>query len=92
MRVVQDASWKHQGFTLLWDAPLLGELASSSSVLTIRQLITSARGADDERALLVTGLDGAIDALSPDDAETWLEHDQRRVLLAFQDEFESQRA
>jgi hypothetical protein len=92
MRVVQDASWRYQGFTLLWDAALLGELASSASVLTIRQLTTGARKTDNERALLITGVDGAIDALSPADAETWLEHDLRRVLLMFQDEFESQRA
>jgi len=38
----------------------------------------------------VAGLDGCLDALSPADAEIWLEEDVRRVLLSFQDWYQGE--
>jgi hypothetical protein len=96
MRVVSDLSWSRRGLTLLWGAEGLDQVAKASQVTTIREFFAlskkwpedlPAAGGD---AVVVAGLEGCLDSLTPDDAMAWLEHDLRQLLLSFQDRYENQ--
>jgi hypothetical protein len=96
MRLVGDSSWKRQGFTLLWEVAALDRLRSPTEVFTVRQLFLASHSwpvelpHGDGSSLVVAGLDGVLDALTHEDAETWLAEDLRSVLFQFQAEYEGQ--
>lgn len=91
--------WKKKGFSLLWSAEALAAFAPPDEVVSLRQFFRMATNWQDDHlqsnngnALVVAGLEGCLDLLSPDDAATWL---LRRVLptvLSFQSTFESEAA
>ena len=94
MKVHRDQTWTRRGLSLLWDPTALGTIADPNEVRSIRQLFALACAWPDElpssngNALIVAGLEGCLDSLSDEDAEVWLEHDLKRVVLSFQMEFE----
>lgn len=96
MHLVRDDSWVRQGFTLLWSAEVLEQLVAPSDVFTVRELFQVSRSWPSElphrggTSLFAAGLDGILDALEPEDAETWLSDDVRPLLLSFQAEYEGQ--
>ena len=76
-------SWKRRGHTMLWDAGSLASLCHAEQAVTLRRFLRM-HGAGwpeaeleatlvKERALVVAGLDAAIDAMEPDEATAWLE-------------------
>lgn len=98
MSLVRDPSWAHLGFTLLWSADALGPLARPSEVFTVRQLFLTSRAWPADlphgagSCLVVSGLDGVLDALTPEDAESWISEDLRTLLMGFQAEYEGEGA
>ena len=96
MRVVSDQSWSRRGLSLLWGAEALSRIAQPHQVVSVRQLFALSRAwpenlpASDGNAVVVAGVDGCLDALSPEDATQWLEEDFRRVVVGFQDRYENQ--
>jgi hypothetical protein len=88
--------WVRRGFALLWDADTLAELASPSEVVSIRGFFELVKDwpedlpSGDGNTLVVAGLEGCIDVLTPDDAEVWIEQDLRPQILNFQEEYEGQ--
>lgn len=98
MRVLSDLSWTRRGLTLLWGAEGLDRIAKPSQVLSIRQFFAVSRNWPEDLpaaggdAVVVAGIEGCLDALTPDDATQWLEWDLRKLLLAFQDRYENQAA
>ena len=98
MRGVNDLSWSRRGLTLLWGAAGLDHIVKPPQVLSIRQMFALSRAWPDElpaaegNALVVAGVEGCLDTLSPGDASEWLEQDLRRVFLDFQDRYQNQAA
>src|SRR4051794_10071829 len=93
MKPLQGDVWKRRGFSLLWSASALANVAKPGEVISIRQFFGMNRKWPEDlpsnlgASLVVAGLDGCIDLLSPADAEDWLENDLRPVLVNFQSEY-----
>lgn len=91
--------WKRKGFSLLWSAEALAALAPPNEVVSLRRFFAMARNWQDDHlksnngnALVVAGLEGCLDLLSPDDAAPWLEERVLPKVLSFQSTFESDAA
>lgn len=98
MNIIPDSNWTKRGVSFLWDASALSKIVSADKVVSLRQLFTLAKAwpedlpAADGKAIVVAGLDGCLDVLTPDDCAEWLESDLKNILLSFQDEYENQAA
>lgn len=96
MRTVEGNVWKRGGLSLLWGPEALAEIAKPSEIASIRDLFALARKwpqdlpSNGGQALVVAGVEGCIDSLSPEDAAEWIEGDLRPLLLNFQEEYEGQ--
>lgn len=96
MRVLTDKSWSRRGVALLWSGPVLVEIAAPAEVVTIRRFFDIAHRWPEDlpsnggKTLVVAGLEGCLDALTPQDAEKWLRDRVRDRILSFQDEYEGQ--
>ncbi len=94
MKILQDDVWKRRGVSLLWGGKALSALAQPQSVVTIRQFFALVGGWPDElpcndgNTLVVAGLEGCIDLLEPDDAESWLKSELLPAILDFQDAYD----
>ena len=84
--------WMRRGLSLLWGASALARVGSAE-ILSLRELFQlAAKGFPDRlpsnggSLLIATGLEGALDALSPDDAEIWAVERVRPLLDRFQEE------
>lgn len=87
-------SWKRKGHTILWDAGSLASLCHPGSAITLRQFLRMHRAGwpDAElnatlvkgRALVVAGLDAALDAQDPDAALEWLENTVYPAIISFE--------
>lgn len=84
--------WRRQGHTILWDAAELASLCGNNSPISIRQLLrlkaSGWKDVDDclirGRALVVAGLEGALDSLQPSKTVDWLEQVVYPTVLSFQ--------
>lgn len=84
--------WRRQGHTILWDAAELSSLCDAKRSISLRQfLLLKAAGWKDVddylirgRALVVAGLEGALDALLPGETIEWLEQVIYPAVLSFQ--------
>jgi hypothetical protein len=96
MRIVRDSTWSRRGLSLLWGAETLAQLAPPHEVIPIRSFFSLANNWPDElpsaggKTLVVVGVEGVVDTLSPEDAERWLEEDLKPHLFSFQEEYEGQ--
>ena len=88
--------WTKRGVSVIWDAKALSELGSMSKALSLRDWLRwQAEGwadreeyftGNDERAVVVAGLDAALDSLDPEDAEIWMQDHILNAITEFQDE------
>jgi hypothetical protein len=83
--------WMRRGLSLLWGASALASVAPQE-IVSLRKLFLLAEEGFREplpsnggKLLIVTGLEGALDALSPDEAETWTAERIRPLLERFQE-------
>lgn len=96
MRLVRDKSWSRRGVTLLWGAKALSDITIAEDVASIRRFFELVRQWPDElpngggNSLVVAGVEGCLDSLKPEDAQSWLEQDLREAILSFQTEYEGQ--
>jgi hypothetical protein len=88
-----DDIWMRRGISLLWDAEALSAFCPARRVVSLRQFLglhaAGWEGADplmvnDEKCLVVAGIESALDALPPDEAATWLERTVYPALVSFQ--------
>lgn len=90
-----DDIWMRRGITLLWDPASLAAVCTPKQVLSLRQfLMLDAAGwpeiqyeprlVNEGKSLVVGGLETAIDALPPDEAELWLCEVIYKAMVAFQ--------
>ena len=98
MKIHRDNTWTRRGVSLIWDPNALGDIVDPVHVVSLRELHGIARVWPDELpgndgdALVVAGLEGLLDTLSPTDAEIWLEYDLKHLILDFQSEYEGRAA
>ena len=84
--------WRRQGHAILWDAAELAALCDAKRPISLRQLLllkaSGWKDVDDYllrgRALVVAGLEGALDALLPSETVDWLEQVIYPAVLSFQ--------
>lgn len=94
MKVLRADTWKRRGCSLLWDAQQLAACTASDEVVSMRQFFSMAKNWPEElpsnngQTLVVVGLEGCLDALSPDSAATWLSRDLLDVISGFRQEYE----
>jgi hypothetical protein len=84
--------WMRRGLSLLWGATALAKV-KPAEILSLRSLFHMAEAGFSDllpsnggRLVVATGLEGALDALTPDDAEEWVKNSIRPVLDRFQQE------
>ena len=96
MKTVTDSSWVKRGMTLLWDNSALSNLIAPAEAIPLRQFFHLSQDWPDDlpsvqgNAVVVVGLEAALDCLTPDDAESWLERRIRPLLLDFQAYYQGQ--
>jgi len=91
MKQLRDSVWQRQGTSWIWDADALSQVCAPSEVWSLRQFL-QAKGnwsenlpSNNGRTLVVAGLDGVLDLLTPEDAETWLREELKLAVLSYQE-------
>jgi len=98
VRRVLDTVWQRRGTSWLWDEQARNQICAASEVWSLRQLLQAAGNWPDElpsndgHTLVVAGLEGSLDLLSPTEAEEWLAGVIKGAILSFQDAYEGQAA
>lgn len=98
VRTRYDSGWMRRGCSLLWSIKMLTKVAEPHQILSMRQFFEEARSWPEELpcgggdAIVVSGLEGCLDVLNSKDAEKWVEHDLKDLILSFQGHYEGQTA
>jgi hypothetical protein len=100
MRQLRDTVWQRRGTSWIWDEEARNQICSANEVWSLREFLraTGARKWPDDlpsnsgKTLVVAGLDGSLDLLTPIDAEAWLADAIKPALLSFQDEYQGDAA
>jgi hypothetical protein len=90
-----DDIWLRRGISLLWDAQALAAFCTPGQVVSLRQFLRLHTAGWPEaeyesflvnngRTLVVAGLESAIDALPPEEAEVWLCEVVYKAMVEFQ--------
>jgi hypothetical protein len=96
VRLVQGDGWKRGGLSLLWGPEALSSVGKPSEVCSIRSLFGFSLNWPEElpsnkgQTLVVAGVEGCLDCLTPADAVEWIESELRPILIGFQEEYEGQ--
>ncbi|WP_341645934.1 hypothetical protein [Thauera sp. SDU_THAU2] len=95
MRQLRDPVWQVRGTSWVWDEEARNQICAASEVWSLRQFLRAKANWPDDlpsnggRTLVVAGLDGSLDLLTPGDAEAWLGDAIKPAILSFQDEWGS---
>jgi len=101
MKELLDTVWQREGTSWVWDEQARNQICSASEIWSIRQFARSAKTpggwpkvlpSNNDRALVVAGLDGSLDLLEPDDAVAWLQEVFKPAVLSFQNAYDSNAA
>lgn len=98
MRQLLDTVWQRRGTSWVWDEEARNHICVASEVWSLRQFLLAARNwpsdlpSNGGKTLVVAGLDGSLDLLTPADAEMWLGDTIKPAVLSFQDEYEGDAA
>jgi hypothetical protein len=98
MRQLLDTVWQRRGTSWIWDEEARNQACTASEVWSLRQFLRAAGNwpddlpSNDSKTLVVAGLEGSLDLLTPDDAETWLVDSIKSAILSFQDEYSGEAA
>ena len=90
MRSTTDTAWTRRGISMLWDGDAMGKISNPDAVLSMRQLFQMKGSWPEDlpgfngNSLVVAGLEGSLDALTPGDATLWLADSLRPIVLSFQ--------
>lgn len=95
MRQLRDPVWQVRGTSWVWDEEARNQICAASEVWSLRQFLRAKGTWPDDlpsnggRTLVVAGLDGSLDLLTPGDAEAWLGDAIKPAILSFQDDWGS---
>lgn len=101
MRQLRDTVWQRRGTSWVWDEEARNQICTASEVWSLRQFLRASLApgnwpddlpSNGGRTLVVAGLDGSLDLLTPEDAEAWLGDAIKPAILSFQDEYEGDAA
>lgn len=93
MRQLLDTVWQRHGTSWIWDEEARNVVCAASEVWSLRQFLQAVGNwpedlpSNDNRTLVVAGLEGSLDILAPDDAEAWLGDAIKAAIQSFQDEY-----
>lgn len=93
MRQLIDTVWQRRGTSWLWDEEALNQVCKASEAWSLRQFVQAVGKWPEQLpsnngvTLVVAGLEGCLDLLSPDEAEIWLDEAVKSTILSFQDEY-----
>jgi hypothetical protein len=91
-----DTVWQRRGTSWVWDEEARNQVCAASEVWSLRRFLQAARHWPDDlpsngnNALVVAGLEGGLDLLTPEDAETWLGDGVKDAILSFQSNYEGE--
>jgi hypothetical protein len=95
MRQLRDPVWQVRGTSWVWDEEARNQICAANEVWSLRQFLRAKGSWPDDlpsnggRTLVVAGLDGSLDLLTPTDAEAWLGDAIKPAILSFQDDWGS---
>lgn len=98
MRQLRDTVWQRRGTSWVWDDEARNQICAANEVWSLRQFLRACKGpgnwpddlpSNGGKTLVVGGLDGSLDLLTPPDAEAWLGDAIKPAILSFQDEWGS---
>ncbi|MCW5257557.1 hypothetical protein D5038_14650 [Verminephrobacter aporrectodeae subsp. tuberculatae] len=98
MRPLRDPVWQRHGISWIWNAQARNQLCTASEVWSLRQFLQAVEQwprdlpSKHGNTLVVGGLDGSLDLLTPDDAETWLGEEIKEAILSFQSHYQGETA
>lgn len=91
---LHDNNWTRCGISLLWNADALNQICPADTVRSLREFLRLYRVGWPEdalklanrRAMVIAGLEAAMDTLDPENAILWLEKTVYPAILDFQEE------
>jgi hypothetical protein len=98
MKQLLDTVWQRRGTSWIWDEEARNQVCVASEVWSLRQFLQAVGNWPDDlpsngnNTLVVAGLEGCLDLLTPEDAETWLGDAGKQAILSFQDAYDGQAA
>ncbi|QOK90519.1 hypothetical protein HF908_02820 [Ralstonia pseudosolanacearum] len=98
MKQLLDTVWQRRGTSWIWDEEARNQVCVASEVWSLRQFLQAAGSWPDDlpsngnNTLVVAGLEGGLDLLTPEDAETWLGDAIKDAVLSFQSYYEGEAA
>jgi hypothetical protein len=98
MRQLLDTVWQRRGASWLWDEEARNQICAADEVWSLRQFLRALGNWPEDlpsnggKTLVVAGLDGSLDLLTPTDAEAWLGDAIKPAILSFQDEYQGDAA
>jgi len=98
MKQLLDTVWQRRGTSWIWDEEARNQVCVAREVWSLRQFLLAVGHWPDDlpsngnNTLVVAGLEGSLDLLMPEDAETWLGDAIKQAILSFQDAYDGQAA
>ncbi|MGD9713928.1 MAG: hypothetical protein AB7V46_18000 [Thermomicrobiales bacterium] len=98
MNQMKDTVWQRRGISWIWDGSALSAASKPAEVVSLRQWLRMRGQWSDElpsgdgSRVVVAGLDGGLDLLAPQDAESWLGGEVKETILSFQAYYDSDAA
>ena len=98
MKQLLDTVWQRRGTSWIWDEEARNQVCVASEVWSLRQFLRAVSNWPDDlpsngtNTLVVAGLEGGLDLLTPPDAETWLGDAVKRAILSFQNHYQGEAA
>jgi hypothetical protein len=98
MRQLLDTVWQRRGTSWIWDEEARNQVCIAGEVWSLRQFLRAATNwphdlpSNHGQTVVVAGLEGVLDLLSPRDAEAWLGDVVKDAILSFQEHYQDEAA
>jgi len=98
MRQTLDSVWQRRGTSWLWDETARNLVCTAGEVWSLRQFLQAVGNwpddlpSNDNRTMVVAGLEGSLDLLAPEQGELWLTDTIKPAILSFQDAYAGESA
>jgi hypothetical protein len=98
MKQLLDTVWQRRGTSWIWDEEARNQICVAGDVWSLRRFLRSGGNwpedlpSNSSNTLVVAGLEGSLDLLTPEDAEAWLCDVMKQAVLSFQDAYDGQAA
>ena len=98
MKQLLDTVWQRRGTSWIWDEDARNLICAAGEVWSLRRFLQAPGQWPDElpsngsNTLVVAGLEGSLDLLTPEAADSWLAGIIKPPVLSFQDAYDGQAA